>query len=136
MSKFINQDYKALYKTYKKMPAIVSIVIAVLMFVWSIVDVSVFQYATGRYYAYTTYYGVMRIKSAFAALVIWWAIGTFVVILIHFFCSLAISPIVVRTDAVLEIKSKLIGDPDNEKEDIKTVIDTENKEDDDQSIQE
>lgn len=135
MSKFINQDYKDLYKTYKKMPVIASVIVAVLMFVWSIVDVSAFQYTTGRYYAYETYYGVMRIKSAFAVLVIWWAIGAFIAIFTNLLCSLAISPIVVQTDALLEIKSKLIGEPDDEKEDAKTVIDTENK-DDDQSIKE
>lgn len=139
MSKFINPDYKGLYKIYKKLPTILSIVIAILMFVWSIVDVSVFQdvETSGSYwlddYTKTTYYGVMHIKSAFAAVMLWWVIGIFIVAINHFFCSLAMSPIVVKTDAVLEIESKLISNSNNEKEDVKPVIDAENK-NDNQSI--
>lgn len=106
-----NPDYNKFYKIYKKLPKILAIIIAALIFIWSIVDVAVFSYGGGRYYDYVTYYGVMRLKSCFLVLLIWWAIGAVLAFATYFFSAMHVSAIVLRTDAVLEINAKVKETP-------------------------
>ena len=103
MNFIINPDYKKFYSIYKKLPGIVSIILAVLVFAWSIVDVSVFSYSG----YYSSYYGVMQIESLFLALIIWWAIGAVLCAATWFFSALFVSATVARTDATIEINKKL-----------------------------
>ena len=63
----MEKDYQKHYETYRKLPKILGIVIAILYFIWSIVDVSVFQSSR----RWTTYYGIMYIPNAFLAMLIW-----------------------------------------------------------------
>lgn len=67
---FFNIENEKWFKFYEKLPMILFCVLATLCFIWSIIDVSVFQYGY-----YSTSYGVMRLDSAFVALLIWWVIG-------------------------------------------------------------
>ena len=97
-------DYQNFYNYYRKLPTICSILLGILVFVWSIVDVSLFSY-TSRYYGSS--YGIMGLDSVAIVLFIWWAIGAVLCVLTYFFMSLAISPTIVQTDAVLEINKKL-----------------------------
>ena len=92
-------DYAKRYETYRNLPAISSIILGVLVLIWSIVDVATF----GSYYSY----GIMRLESAGMALFIWWAIGAVLCALTYYLTSLSIAPTIVRTDAVLEINKKL-----------------------------
>jgi len=95
----IDSGYKTFYNYYKKLPKYLAILLSTLIFIWSIVDVSVFQ--SGYYY------GVMMLESAFVAMLIWWLIGAVLVILTWFFSKVCISATVVRTDAILEINEKM-----------------------------
>lgn len=102
-----NPDYNKFYKIYKKLPNILAIIIAVLVFIWSIVDVAVFS----REGYHDTYYGVMHLPSRFLALFIWWLIGVVLAFATYFFAALPVAATVVRTDAVLEINAKVKETP-------------------------
>jgi hypothetical protein len=98
-------DYKKTYNNvFRKLPKILAITIAVLVFIWSIVDVSVFS-SVSRYYG--SHYGVLGLGSWPLALIIWWAIGAVVSFATWFFTAVGISATVVRTDAIVEINEKL-----------------------------
>lgn len=101
-------NYDKFYRIFKKIPKILAIVVAALVFIWSIVDVAVFSYSG---YYYQPYYGVMHLPSWFLALFIWWIIGAVLALLTYFFSALPVSATVVRTDAVLEINAKVKETP-------------------------
>ncbi len=105
MNKLLN--YKKFYSIYRFLPLILAATILFLMFVWSIVDVA----ALGTHYTSTygnrvDYYGVMRLKSAFLCLIIWWLIGIVLAAATWFFSALAVSPTITRTDAVIEMNER------------------------------
>ena len=100
----LNPNYEKFYALYKKLPAIASITWAALVFMWSIIDVSVFS---SRSYYYGNSYGIMSLDYAFLVLIIWWAIGAVLSLLTWFFSSLIVSATVTRTDAIVEIKNNL-----------------------------
>lgn len=91
-------DYNKFYRIFKKLPKILAIIIAALVFIWSIVDVSIFN---------GYYYGVMQLKSCFLVLLIWWLIGAVLAFATYFFSAMHVSAIVLRTDAMLELKEKV-----------------------------
>ncbi len=95
-------DYTKFYRIFKKLPKILAIIIAALVFIWSIVDVSIFN---------GYYYGVMQLKSCFLVLLIWWLIGAVLAFATYFFSAMHVSAIVLRTDAVLEINAKVKETP-------------------------
>ena len=99
----LNPNYEKFYALYKKLPGISSIALAALVFIWSIVDVSVFSYHS----RYGDYYGIMHLGSAVLVYIIWWAIGAVFSLLTWFFSSLVVSATVTRTDAIVEIKNNL-----------------------------
>ncbi len=99
-------NYDKFYRIFKKLPKILAIITAALVFIWSIVDVAVFSY-----YGYDTYYGVMRLESCFLVLLIWWLIGAVLAYATYFFAALPVAATVVRTDAVLEINAKVKETP-------------------------
>jgi len=101
----MNPNYNKFYKRYKKLPGILTIVIAVLVLAWSIVDVIVFSYSPS--YRYGPQYGIMDLDSAGLVLVIWWAIGAVLSYATWFFSALTVSATVARTDATIEISNKL-----------------------------
>lgn len=91
-------NYDKFYRIFKKLPKILAIIIAALVFIWSIVDVSIFN---------GYYYGVMQLKSCFLVLLIWWLIGAVLAFATYFFSAMHVSAIVLRTDAMLELKEKV-----------------------------
>ena len=94
-------NYKKFYSLYRLLPLILAATVFFLMLVWSIVDISVFKY--GRY---TVYHGVMQLESAFLCLIIWWLIGIVLAAATWFFSALAVSPTIIRTDAVIEMNER------------------------------
>jgi hypothetical protein len=100
---FFHPNYKKFYASYKQLPGISAITMAVLVLAWSIVDVSVFS---GGGWSHN-YYGVMQLPSVFLALIIWWAIGAVLCFAIWFFSCLIVSATITRTDAILEIEKHL-----------------------------
>lgn len=101
MNNLLNINYKSLYEIYKKMPMILSITLASLVFIWSIVDVAVFSRS------YYNYYGIMELPSPILPILIWWIIGAVLTCVIYFFSSLLISAVVVRTDAIVEMSKNI-----------------------------
>ena len=105
MNKLLN--YKKFYSIYRFLPLILAATILFLMFVWSIVDVAAFgTHYTSTYGNRVDYYGVMRLKSAFLCLIIWWLIGIVLAAATWFFSALAVSPTITRTDAVIEMNER------------------------------
>lgn len=96
-------DYTKFYRIFKKLPKILAIIIAALVFIWSIVDVAVFSHEG----YHNTYYGVMRLESCLLVLLIWWLIGAVLAFATYFFSAMHVSAIVLRTDAMLELKEKV-----------------------------
>ena len=104
----MNPDYQKFYANYRKLPGILTILIAVLSLAWSIVDVCVFYDSSySRYSGYEYYYGVMQLPSIFLALLIWWAIGAVLCFIVWYISCLSVSATIARTDAVLKINEKL-----------------------------
>lgn len=95
-------NYTKFYRIFKKLPKILAIIIAALVFIWSIVDVSIFN---------GYYYGVMQLKSCFLVLLIWWLIGAVLAFATYFFSAMHVSAIVLRTDAMLELNAKVKETP-------------------------
>lgn len=108
LDKIINPNYKKFYGIYKKLPGILAITIAVLYFIWSIIDVAVFSYEyTDRFGNVEGEYGVMGLHSWFFALLIWWIIGAINAFFTWFFSVLIVSTKVTIADSVIEINNKL-----------------------------
>ncbi len=102
----LNPDYKKFYGLYKKLPGILAIATAALVFIWSIVDLAVFSYTDSHYGGlwYTYEYGVMGLESWILVLLIWWSIGAIVAASTWFFSVIVVSATVARTDATLAIE--------------------------------
>ena len=98
-----NPDFNKYYNLTKKMPLIMSIVVLALVFIWSIVDVSVFSHDWWD----GCEYGIMRLESLALVLIIWWAIGVVLAIGTWFFTTLALAPKVEQIETLKSIKSKL-----------------------------
>lgn len=105
LNKILNPNYKKAYIIYKKLPAIVTIVLAALFFIWSIVDVIVFSDI--QFVEKYSVYGVMELSSPILVFIIWWAIAAVVCCLTWFFSTLTVSANVVKIDSVIEIKKSL-----------------------------
>ena len=101
-------NYNRLYAIYKSLPLIVSFIIALAAFVWSIYDV--IDNSNWYSHYYNSGYGILELDSPVLCVLIWWAIGAAAFFINLFFMSLAISPTVVRTDAVLELNEKIKKD--------------------------
>ncbi len=104
--KLLNPDYKKYYGLYKKLPGILAIAIAVLFFIWSIVDLAAFSYVSHSW-LYGSKYGIMGLPSWFLVLLIWWIIGAITAACTWFFSAIAVSATVARTDAAIEINNKI-----------------------------
>ena len=87
-------NYKKMYKIYKKLPFINSIITCLLSLVWGIIDGT--QWITG-----------IGDNLEGAAIAIWLLIGAVLAVIVMFLTCVTISPVVVRTDAALEINNKI-----------------------------
>lgn len=105
LNKLLNPNYKKAYSIYKKMPGIVTIILAAFFFIWSIVDVIVFSDI--KFVKEYSVYGVMGVSSPILVFIIWWAIAAVVCSLTWFFSTLTVSANVVKIDSVIEIKESL-----------------------------
>lgn len=99
-------SYRKFFKFYKKLPFVTSLIIAIAVVIWSIIDVAVFSHTE----YYEPCYGIMRFNNPLWVLLVWWGIGAVASILNWLFSALIISPTVVRTNAVLEIEEHLTKD--------------------------
>ena len=88
------------YGFYPKLPKIIFIITVIAFFIWGILDPVVFQYS----YRYHDYYGVMRLKSGFAAWLIWQLIGWVTAIINYIVLNLILSPMIVQIECLKEIK--------------------------------
>ena len=111
---FMNPNYLKSYNLYKKMPAFLTIAVAILSFVWSIINVTLLKVEVDYYYdrweevgVYTYEYGILGLESAFPTLLIWWAIGAVLCAATWFFACLSVSPVIARTDAVISLNRKV-----------------------------
>ena len=86
-------DYKMMYEIYKKLPLINFIATCVFSLVWGIIDVC--SYITGI------------ADLEFAGVIVWLLIGITLGGIVMFFTCVGISPVILRTDATLEINKKI-----------------------------
>jgi len=86
------------FKFFVHLPKIVAISLAVLFFIWSIVDPAVFDW-------YGDYYGIMYIGSFFGAMVIWWLIGAVMSALSYAITKLACSYKILHIYYLKDIKN-------------------------------
>ena len=86
-------NYKKMYEFYKKLPLINFIATCVLSLAWGIIDAFVWITGIG--------------ELEFGAVVIWLLIGAALGGIVMFFTSVGISPVILRTDAALEINNKI-----------------------------
>ncbi len=92
------------FKFYTKLPMILAIVSAALVFIWSIVDVSVFHSSSA------SPYGVMRLPSAFLSMFIWWNIGAVNAWLTYVFTNLIVCYPVLQIYYLRKIGRKMKDD--------------------------
>lgn len=90
------------FKFYVNLPKVLAIISAVLVFIWSIVDVAVFNYRG--------YYGVMHLPSAFLAMFIWWSIGALNSWLTYVFTNLIVCYPVLQIYYLQKISKKTKDD--------------------------
>ena len=95
MEKFFDEIYSKAYKKYRFMPVIVASIVEFLFFVWGIIDA-----ITG-----ITDFNDIIDDAEIVAVFLWLIIGAIVALICFAISVIAISPTVVRTDAVLEIAS-------------------------------
>lgn len=74
---------KKYFRFYEKAPLIITILLGVLFFVWSIVDPAVIQEKAG-YFGYSVYYGVFHLESAGLVWFLWVLIGSVVCVATYF----------------------------------------------------
>ena len=86
-------NYMKYYGIYKKLPLINFISTVVIALVWGIVDA----------FEYITDIGELEVGAVF----IWTLIGAVVGAIVMFFTAVVMSATIVRTDATIEIESKL-----------------------------
>jgi len=87
------------FKVYHKLPLISAIVVMALVFIWSIVDVSVFHSGYSP-----VYYGVMRIPNAFLPMLIWWTIGAFTAAVTYFIVKFATCYMILHIEYLKKIE--------------------------------
>ena len=80
------------FALYIKLPKIVTIIIGVFIFIWSIIDPSVFSTVEGSIYGEDlSTYGIMGAGSFFGAMVIWWLIGCALCGIVYFVMKISMS---------------------------------------------
>ncbi len=87
-------NYEKMYAIYKKLPLINFISTCVLSLIWGIIDACEWITEIG--------YGLEE-----GAVFIWVLIGAVVGGIVMFFTCVSISPVILRTDATLEINNKI-----------------------------
>ena len=87
-------NYEKMYAIYKKLPLINFIATCVLSLVLGIIDACV--WITGIGY-----------NLGFGAVFIWLLVGAVLGGIVMFFTCVRISPVIIRTDAALEINNKI-----------------------------
>lgn len=102
----LKPNYKKFYNILKKLPGIIAMAIVVASFIWSIVDVCVFSFES-YYFTYDSFYGIMQLSSPVLSILIWWVIGIVSATISWLICTLAITPTVVKLDAILKIEQKV-----------------------------
>ncbi|MBQ7343178.1 MAG: hypothetical protein IJW53_00270 [Clostridia bacterium] len=80
-------DYKAAYETYKKFPSINFVITLILSIAWAIIDFSV---------------EITDIEG-FLCFIVWPMAGVVLGLFIMYITMIAISPTIVRTDAICEL---------------------------------
>ena len=110
MEKFFDEVYSKAYKKYRFMPVIVASIVEFLFFVWGIIDA-----ITG-----ITDFNDIIDDTEIVAVFLWLIIGAIVALICFAISVIAISPTVVRTDAVLEIAAATKNGNNNSA----TVVDT------------
>ena len=75
-----------------KLPKIVTLIIGVFIFVWSIIDPAVFSTVEGSIYGEDlSTYGIMGAGSFFGAMAIWWLIGGALCGIVYFVMKISMS---------------------------------------------
>ena len=87
-------NYAKMYSIYKKLPLINFITTCALSLVWGIIDALEYITEIG---------GELEVGGVF----IWLLIGAALGGIVMFFTCVAISPVILRTDATLEINNKI-----------------------------
>lgn len=87
--------YQSAYQIYKLLPFISCICSMVAALAWMVIDLLAFS-------GYQRY-GILRLESPILPILIWMVVGIVLAVLTFFYTAVAISPTVVRTDAVLKI---------------------------------
>ena len=94
-----NEKY---FSFFTKLPKILTIALAVIFFIWSIVDPAVFQSSY-----LSSNYGIMQLNTFFGAMIIWWLIGAVVCVATYFLSKLAVSYKILHIYYLQEIKEKI-----------------------------
>ena len=89
-----NLNYENAYRIYKQLPIISFICIMVAALAWTVIDLLAFS----KYQ-----YSILYLPSPILPILIWLSAGLLLATITFFFTAVAISPTVVRTDAVLKI---------------------------------
>jgi hypothetical protein len=103
----IIKDHEKWFDFFVKLPKILTIVTAVLMFVWSIVDPSVFYYDGG--WGESSSYGVMQCQTFFGAMIIWWIIGAIDCALTYAITKLCVSYSVLHIYYLKDIRREIMN---------------------------
>ena len=96
------------FQLYARLPKILTIVLAALYFIWSIVDPAVFQTEVEvGWRNYETVYGVMQLSSFGLAMIIWWLIGAANCFITYFCTKLLLAYPVLHIYYLKDIRNKL-----------------------------
>lgn len=97
--KIISSNEK-FFKFYVYLPRISTIITAILVLIWSIVDPLTFR-------TYNGYYGIMRLHSVVGCMIVWWAIGFFVCLFHYLFIKILLAPKILEIYYLKSISEEL-----------------------------
>ncbi len=101
-----NQNW---FRFFVKFPLIMATALAIIFFIWGIVDPSAIQIKVpefnGAEIVETTKYGIMQTQTSVGATIIWWLIGAVVTAINYFTLKIILSPMILNIYYLKKIKT-------------------------------
>lgn len=103
------EDNEKWFKFYVKFPTIISVLTAVIFFLWGIIDPATIQFETVKYVGAEIVkdklYGLMAMNTFFGAMIVWWIIGAIVCAINFFLYKIILAPIILNIFYLKNINS-------------------------------
>ena len=108
--RYVIEENQTWFRIFIKLPLIMATALAIIFFIWGIVDPSAIQIKVpefnGSEIVETTRYGIMQTQTSVGATMLWWLIGAVASAINYFVLKIFLSPIILNVCYLKMIKEK------------------------------